>query len=223
VEQKRRELAEAMLAGAVCGSVAHGAAAEYSDVEVIVATDDSVPEGDEYFFDDGVMVECAVVQGERLLATAATVPWNWGIKADAHRHQLAIYDPAGFFDRLTDVAVSIPDEPFERALTETWWWCFETRGKFLNAAAAGDHRRAVYMGWEFAYAASMRIALKQRKPYESVRTLWSDVSSRGYEMASLLEALTGGASALREIAQSVDAVWSAIRVWNPPSSARAAP
>jgi hypothetical protein len=73
-----------MLAGAVYGSVSFGAAAEDSDVEVVVATDDSVEEGDEHFFDEGIMVEYAVVHAERLMATAASVPWNWGITADAN-------------------------------------------------------------------------------------------------------------------------------------------
>jgi kanamycin nucleotidyltransferase len=212
-----------MLAGAVCGSVSYGAAAEHSDVEVIVVTDDSIEEGDEYFFDAGVMVECAVVQAERLLATAASVPWNWGITADAYRHQVAIWDPEAFFDRLRGAAASIPDEPFERALGGTWWWCYEARGKFINGVAADDLPRALYMGWQFAYAASMRIALQERRPYESVRTLWSDVSARGYGMPSLLDALTRGASALPVIARCVDDVWSAIGAGSPPPSAHAAP
>lgn len=209
-----------MIAGAVYGSVSYGAAGEHSDVEVIVVTDETIKEGDEYFFDEGVMVECAVVQADRLVASATKVPWDWGIKADAYRHQVPIWDPKAFFAALRAAAHSIADGRFERALAETWWWCYETRGKFLNALAVGDAARALHTGWQFAYAAAMRIALRDRKPYESMRTLWSDVSSRGYQMEPLLEALTRGASALHEVGQCVDAVWRAIRVWGPPSSAR---
>jgi kanamycin nucleotidyltransferase len=105
-----------MLAGAVIGSVAHGAAAEHSDVELVVVTGATVEERDEYFFDEGVMVECAVVQTERLLTSARSVPWNWGFKADAYRHQKAIWDPDGFFVQLRQAAESIPYDDFERAL-----------------------------------------------------------------------------------------------------------
>jgi hypothetical protein len=212
-----------MLAGAVYGSVSYGAADEHSDVEVLVVTDGTIEEVDQYFFDEGVMVECAIVQADRLLASAAKVPWNWGIKADAYRHQAPIFDSEMFFERLRAAAHSIPDETFERALEGTWWWCYETRGKFLNALTAGDVPRALHIGWQFAYAAAMRIALRERKPYESMRTLWSDVSSRGYRMRPLLDALAGGGAALAEIRQCVDGVWSEIAAWSRPSSAREAP
>jgi hypothetical protein len=119
VERKRRELGEAMLAAAVYGSVAHRAAAQHSDVEVDVVVDETVEERDEYFFDEGVMVECNLVSAERMLSSARRVPWNWGIKADAYRHQEAIWDPGAFFKRLHEAATTIPDEDFDRALAES--------------------------------------------------------------------------------------------------------
>jgi hypothetical protein len=212
-----------MIAGAIYGSVSYGAAGEHSDVEVIVVTDEAIEEVDEYFFDESVMVECAVVQADRLVASAGEVPWNWGIKADAYRHQLPVWDPDAFFEGLRAAALSIPAERFERALEGTWWWCFETRGKFLNALAAGDVPRALNTAWQFAYAAAMRIALRERKPYESMRTVWTDVSSRGYRIEPLLGALADGASALAGLRERLDEVWSEIGAWGRPSSASAAP
>lgn len=212
-----------MLAGAVYGSVAHRAAAEHSDVEVEVVCDGSVEEGDEHFFDEGVMVECNLVNAERMLSSARRVPWNWGIKADAYRHQEPIWDPASFFERLREAAFSSPDEDFGRALRETWWIVYELRENLRNAVAANDLPRAVYLGWEFAYAGAMRIALRERRPYESGRTLWRDAASRGYAMEALIEAVAMGAGALEEITRCVDAVWSEIEAWHAPSSARGGP
>lgn len=206
-----------MLAGAVYGSVAHRAATEHSDVEIGVVTDETVEERDEWFFDEGVMVECAVVQAERLLASARSVPWNWGIKADAYRHQEAIWDPDSFFERLREAADSIHDEDFAPALEHTWWILYEEREKLRYAIAQEDVPRAVYLGWEFAYGAAMRIALRERKPYESGRTLWSDAASRGCGMEKLSEALTRGA--LPEISRCVDDVWRTIGSWDVPSGA----
>jgi predicted nucleotidyltransferase len=224
VERKRRELGEAMLAAAVYGSVAHRAAAEHSDVEVVVVVvDASVDERDEHFFDAGVMVECSLVDAERMLASARRVPWNWGIKADAYRHQEPIWDPGSFFQRLREAARSIPDDDFERALEHSWWILYEGREKLRNAVAADDAPRAVYLGWEYAYSAAMRIALTDRKPYESARTLWRDATSRGYGMAALIEALTAGARARADITSAVDDVWRELGSVGVPSSARGAP
>jgi hypothetical protein len=223
VERKRRELGEAMVAAAVYGSVAHRAAEEHSDVEVDVVCDGTVEERDEYFFDEGVMVECNLVSAERMLSSARRVPWNWGIKADAYRHQEPIWDPGSFFERLREAAFSASEEDFERALGETWWIVYEERQKLKNAVEASDAPRAVYLGWEFAYTAAMWIALEQRRPYESGRTLWSDAASRGYRMPELIEALMQGAGSLPEITRCVDAVWNEIDARSASSSARAAP
>jgi KNTase C-terminal domain len=222
VERKRRELGDAMLAGAVYGSVAHRAAAEHSDVEVIAVVDETVDEGDEHFFDEGVMVECSLANADRLLVSARRVPWNWGIKADAYRHQEPIWDPTSFFERLREAASSIPDDDFEPALEESWWIVYEEREKLRNAVAAGEVPRAVYLGWELAYAAAMRIALINREPYESGRTLWRDAVQRGHGMAALVEALTEGASALEAVKSAVDGVWRELGSLHVPSSARGA-
>jgi kanamycin nucleotidyltransferase len=206
-----------MLAAAVIGSVAHGAAAEHSDVELVVVTDPAVAERDEYFFDEGVMVECALVQAERLLASARSVPWNWGIKADAYRHQIPLFDPKRFFERVRRASESIVDEEFELALEQSWWILFEERGKLRNAIAQEDTPRAVYLGWELAYGAAMRIALRERRPYESVRTLWRDAASRGYGMRELVDALVQGS--LPEITRRIDDLWGTIGAWDVPPGA----
>jgi hypothetical protein len=206
-----------MLAAAVYGSVAHGAATEHSDVEVGVVCNETVEERDEWFFDEGVMVECALVQSERLLASARSVPWNWGIKADAYRHQVAIWDPDSFYERLRDAACSIPDEHFAPALEHTWWILYEEREKLRSAIAQQDVPRAIYLGWEFAYGAAMRHALRERSPYASGRTLWRDAASRDRRLAELIEALTRGA--LTEITRCVDDVWRTVGAWDVPPGA----
>jgi KNTase C-terminal domain len=207
-----------MLAAAVYGSVAHRAATEYSDVEIGVVTDETVDERDEWFFDQGVMVECAVAQADRLLASARSVPWNWGIKADAYRHQEVIWDPGSFFERLREAAWSHTDEDFAPPLEHTWWILYEEREKLRSAIAQEDAPRAVYLGWELAYGAAMRIALREQRPYESGRTLWSDAAARGYGMQNLLEALTSSDPA--EIARCVDDVWRIVGAWDVPAGAR---
>jgi hypothetical protein len=180
-------------------------------------TDETVEERDEWFFDEGVMVECAFAHPDRLLASARSVPWNWGIKADAYRCQEPIWDPDSFFERLREAAASIPDEAFAPALEHTWWILYEERKKLAGAIVQGDVPRAVYLGWEFAYAAAMRIALRERRPYESGRTLWSDAASRGHGMAALVDALVQGA--VPEITRRLDDVWRTVGGWDVPAAA----
>jgi hypothetical protein len=36
----------------------------------------------------------------------------------------------------------------------------------------GDAPRVLFHAWEFAYWAALRIALRERRPYESDRTRW---------------------------------------------------
>ena len=75
--------------------------------------------------------------------------------------------------------------------------------------------RMSYTGWEFAYSAAMHIALQERKPYESGRTLWRDVTTRGYGMKELVDVLTAGA--LEKITGALDNVWEHIKAWGAPS------
>jgi hypothetical protein len=93
---------------------------------------------------------------------------------------------------------------------ENWWVVYEERQKLRNAVAANDVPRALYLCWEFAYSAAMRIALEERKPYESGRTLWRDAASRRYGMEQLIEALSRRHGALAEITPAVDGVWDQI-------------
>ncbi len=76
-----------------------------------------------------------------------------------------------------------------------------------------DH---VVEGWGFALAAAMHIALYEQRPYESGRTLWQDVTSRGYGMRELVDILTAGA--LEDISPAVDEVWRQISQWGTPES-----
>ncbi len=212
--RKRAELGPHATAAACYGSVAHGAAAEHSDVELIVIVDDEASAREEMLVEDGVLVECDLVPAARMLTAAARVTWTWGIEADAYRHHLILWDPDDFFSRLHDVATAIDRASFQAALGESWWRAYEGRGKVLNAVAERDRPCALYLGWGFAYSAAMRIALYDQAPYESVRTLWRDVSARGYGVNRLADMLADGS--LEEVRDAVENVWEQTRAWGAP-------
>ncbi|HZU13315.1 MAG TPA: kanamycin nucleotidyltransferase C-terminal domain-containing protein [Chloroflexota bacterium] len=216
VEECRQELGSRLLAAACYGSVAHHAAGPHSDVEIVLVTDDTVPYRDEYFFQDGILVECTTLSAMRMLEAASRIPPDWGIKYDQYRHHLALYDSVAFFPRLHAVADARPNVPFSTALQESWFTAYEMRGKVLNAVAAGDTSTALSAGWSFAFWAAMRIALHERVPYESTRTLWKEVAARGYGMRDLIEALTAGKVA--DVPRTVEAVWHAMDRWDMPPS-----
>ncbi len=215
LERKRDGLGTRVVAAACYGSVAHRAAREHSDVEITIITDETVPYEDEYFFEQGTLIECTLVSEARMLAAARRVTAAWGIEADQYRHHHVLYDPDRFFPRLWAVAEDLSPSDFDRALAESWWWVYELRGKVLNALADDDTPCAIYTAWTFAYWTAMRVALRERRPYESGRTLWQEVADRGYGMAELVDALATGQ--LPEIGRGVEVVWERTRSWGAPA------
>lgn len=214
VERKKRELGEHLVAAACYGSVAHHASMEYSDIELIVLTDDTVEPREDIFFDSGIMVECDILPASRMLKATQRVTIRWGIEADQYLHHLVLWDPNQFFPRLWATARELPAEDFERALKASWWTEYEIRTKALNAQLLADRIRLCSHGWDFAKAAAMHIALHKRKPYESGRTLWQDVTARGYGMKELVDALTTGN--IQQIPSAIDEVWKQTKIWGAP-------
>lgn len=213
-EQVRAELSEHLVAAAIYGSVAHGAASAASDVELTLITDEAVPYADEYCFEQGIMVEYTLVPEARMLAAARRVSTTWGIEADQYRHHHVLWDPSGFFPRLWEVAESIPDVSFAEAEHVAWWRACEGHGKFQSAIVASDLPRIHYTAWQFAYVTALRIALHERLPYESGRTIWKDVAERGYGMNSLLDALT--ARDATSIEAAIVHTWNVTQLWGKP-------
>jgi kanamycin nucleotidyltransferase len=216
VERLHSELGEHLLAAAVYGSVAHGAAGRHSDVEIVLVTDETVPYRDVQQFEDGILVEYTLISAERKLTAARRVEPKWGVQADQYRHHLVLWDPDGFFPRCHEAARTLPDEAFEEALAESWWLAYELRGKLLSALLAGDLARIHFGGWEFAQVTALRIALRERVPYESGRTLWRDAAARGHGIDVLVEALTAGGDHKR-IEWAVEAVWAETGTWGAPT------
>lgn len=213
--RKRAELGNRLVACGIYGSVAHGAALPHSDLELIFVLDGESDGWDENVLLEGIPAECNFRSGPRLVKWARHVGPDWGIEADQYRHHLVLWDPGQFFDRLHAAAVDLPDAAFDSALAEGWWGAFEGRGKVLNGLLSGDPARTIWSGWDFAFAAAMRIALVQRRPYERGRTLWADAATRGFGMPTLLDALTHGA--LGQMEAAVEHVWQQMRDWGTPA------
>jgi len=214
LKRKHHELGTRVRAAACYGSVAHRAAREHSDVELTIITDETVPYEDEYFFEQGTLVECTLVSEARMLAAARLVPVDWGIKSDQYRHHHVLYDPDQFFPRLWSVANDLAPSDFDQALAESWWHVYELRGKVHNAVADDDVVRAIYTAWTFAYWTAMRIALHERRPYESGRTLWREVANRGYGMPELVDGLVTGR--LPEVGWGLETAWERTSSWGAP-------
>jgi hypothetical protein len=214
VERKRQALGDHLRAAACYGSVAHYAASEYSDVEIVLLTDESIETREELFFVEGTMVECDMLPVARMLRAVQRVTKHWGVEADQYRCHLVLLDLDAIFPELWERARNIPDATFMEALSAAWWWCYESHNKLRNACLADDGPRIHSEGWFFANTAAMHIALHERRPYESGRTLWQDVVKRGYGMGKLVGCLTDGP--LEEILPAVDDVWGRIGRWGAP-------
>ncbi|HLY30477.1 MAG TPA: hypothetical protein VKQ36_05585 [Ktedonobacterales bacterium] len=214
--RKQAELGGSLLAVALYGSVAHHAAREYSDVEIILLTDDETPALEERFFEQGIMVECDRLPATRMIAAASRVDPEWGIEADQYRHHLVLVDPERLFPQVWAAALNIAEEAFAAPLARSWWWAYELLGKLRNAVGLGDDAQTRYIGWRYAYAVALRIALYEHQPYESLRTLWGDVTTRGYGMRELTATLSG--APLAEVEVSALAVWEQTCAWGEPTN-----
>jgi predicted nucleotidyltransferase len=180
------------LAGAVYGSVAHGSARRYSDLELVVLTTDGVPPAEEQFVRHGILVELDRLPASRMLAAASQVTPLWGIEADQYRYHWEIWDPERIFAQVRARATSVPDTAFRQALHASRYRLQELWGKFLNAAEACEADTAFDVAWRFAHAAAMRLALRERRPFERGRTLWREARERSAWMDQLVDALIGG-------------------------------
>ncbi|HLZ23692.1 MAG TPA: kanamycin nucleotidyltransferase C-terminal domain-containing protein [Ktedonobacterales bacterium] len=208
------EHGEHLIAAAVYGSVARAEASAESDVELTIITDETVEYADAYCFEQGILVEYTMVPAARMLAASRRVTPAWGIEADQYRRHLVLWDPTGFFPTLWRAARDIPDGAFAEAAHTAWWHAFEGRGKYHNAARMGDLPRIHYTAWQFAYMTALRIALHERRPYTSGRTIWTDVVVRGYGMSGLLAALTAGS--VDHISAAIELVWAETQLWGKP-------
>ncbi len=213
-EHRRRALGHHVLAVACYGSVAHGRTDAASDLEMIVLTDDGVPAIDEHFIEDGVQVECDLLPFERLLAAAVRVADDWGAEADCYRSTRAVWDPDARFAAVRAAHLATPNAHFAVALERSWWAARELREKVRSQAGAGDGPGVRFAAWQYAYRAAMRIALHDRAPYESSRTLWAEAAARGYGMPGALAALVRGEP--RDLEAAVARLHNKVGAWGAP-------
>ena len=180
------------LAAACYGSVAHGRADVHSDLELLILTDDGVPPVDIHVLEYNVQVECDVLSVARLLNAARRVTPEWGFEADCYRYHLVLWDPHHHFDAVRTASLQIPAASFAEALEQSWWSHRELAETVRAACKAGDPPGIHHAAWQYLVSTAARIALHERRPYESLRALWADVTRRGYGTREMVVALTSG-------------------------------
>ena len=170
--------------------VAHRAARQHSDLELVVLTTDDAPPKEIQVIHDGILVELDSLPASRMLEAAGRVTAAWGLEADQYRVFAPLYDPDHWFPRVRERSEAVPRAAFAGPLEVNRLRLLEVCGKFFNAMEEGDAASMRDVGWRYAHAAALRVALLQRRPYESGRTLWRDARTRGFELAGLIDALT---------------------------------
>ncbi len=192
VWEYRRNLGEHMVAAACYGSVAHGRADLYSDLELLVLTDTGVEAVNVHTMRNQIQVECDVLPVERLRHAAQIVTVEWGVEADCYRHHWILWDPTKQFTTVRETALAKPGERFEDALSESWWSVREWANKVVAMIGAGNAAGAEFSAWQYLYQVALRIALVQEEPYGSLRTLWQEASARGFGATEMLDVLATG-------------------------------
>lgn len=192
--EARTRWGDACRAVAVYGSVAHGAARRYSDLEVVVLTTDDVVAEETQVIRDGILVEVDVLPATRMLSAAARVTPFWGLEADQYRVFYPLYDPSALFPQVRATSLAVPTAAFVQPLRDNELRLLEVFGKFSNARDDQDAATMCDTGWRYAHAAALRTALLDGRPFESGRTLWADARTRGFGLDDLISALAEGSA-----------------------------
>ena len=193
--EARTRWGAACRAVAVYGSVAHGAARRYSDLEVVVLTTEEVVAQETQVIRDGILVEVDVLPARAMLSAAGRVTPFWGLEADQYRVFAPLYDPSALFPQVRAASLAVPPVAFVQPLHHNELGLLEVLGKFCNAADEQDAATMRDVGWQYAHAAALRAALLDRRPFESGRTLWANARGRGFGLNALISALAEGPAA----------------------------
>ncbi|WP_020373428.1 kanamycin nucleotidyltransferase C-terminal domain-containing protein [Sulfobacillus thermosulfidooxidans] len=205
-----------IVAAGIYGSVAYNEMTLWSDLEMMIVVSENIAPREERFFAGSLLIECDIVTPSQLWKGAHRVTVEWGLEADAYRHQWILWDPGQWFDRLRMHAEQIPSRAFEHALQESWWMFYEWGCKWRSAMIQKDADRIVSLSWKLAWLAALRWALFTRKPFRSERTMWRDMREANTVLTKLLDALKtpyypGIQAALHDL-------WTQTNEWGRPST-----
>lgn len=181
-----------LVAAAIYGSVAHQAAEAHSDLEILLLTTDAVPSQEAYGSREGILVELDRLPLSQMLAAAERVGPDWGLEADQYRVFTPLWDPQHVLGEVRRRSLGVCSQAFAGPLRVSRFQLAELWGKLRNAEAAHDGTRVRDVGFLLARRAALTIALLDREPFASARTMWDDVRRRGYAMELLLDVLTQG-------------------------------
>ena len=157
---------------AVYGSVAKLEDAEYSDLELWVATTDAVPSRDLLSIYKGCSVEVFYGPAQMFLDDTAKVNPMWPIRADMRRSYLVLFECDEFFSRLRVAAGNIQERDFHSALREQMLWTQQLIGKIRNAWVQSDNYGLLAAGRDLAFSSTLLVGLANRRYYPGQRGLY---------------------------------------------------
>jgi kanamycin nucleotidyltransferase len=161
-----------IIAIALYGSVAKNEDAEFSDLELWVATTEAVPSRDLLSRYRGCSVEVFYGPAQLFLDDAAAVDPFWPIRADMRRSYVVLFERDGFFSSLQAAAQSLESSDFDEATRAQMLWLQEALGKLLNAHARADSYGVLAAGRDFAFGTALLVGLVNRRYYPGQRGLY---------------------------------------------------
>lgn len=214
-----REVAEKILAKygdrvtaiAVYGSVAKGEDKEHSDVDMWVATSDSV-EDERFFVYKGLPISVAWTTEEARLHAARTVTPFWPLDADENRSCIVLYERGNFMQRLAEAVESLREDDFLRSMTVLMSRTNETWNKMRNAWESGDQYRLLVEARWLALESAMMLGLASRRYYKGGRGLYQmskEMPKQPKDYAILLD-VAGGftTSDGKEVYKAAGTLWA---------------
>jgi kanamycin nucleotidyltransferase len=214
----RQNYGENLLALGLYGSLARGSDGPFSDIEMhCVVAGTGVDTSFEWSAGPW-KAEVDVYSPDALLAQAAAVDGDWSVTHGALVDVHPLYDPDGFFPRLRQVALTLPDALFHSRMEEVIVGeIYEIIGKIRNAGAAKAHASLPFYVTRLAYLSACLQGLRHRALYTSVSKIFTEalaLPSPPSGMAELCALVTSGElSDPQRILAVAYQYWDGVEAW----------
>ncbi|MEC0240164.1 kanamycin nucleotidyltransferase C-terminal domain-containing protein [Paenibacillus dokdonensis] len=209
---------ETILAIGLYGSIAQGIDGPYSDIEILVVTEDGISLSDYEFIYLPFKIEISMKQKHEVWQTASAVDDSWAIKAGVYAHLEAIYDPSGLVVQIQALSEQVSEEAIRETMRDFMIWePYETMGKIRNNKIAGNDHYLPLGAKDLAWQTAKLIGIANRTFYNTRARTYEEslaMPSRPSGYDELIHLLMRGHLHDTELVyERCECLWSGLNEW----------
>jgi hypothetical protein len=183
-----------VLATYVCGSTSKKLDRPFSDLELIVVVRDQTEIPMKYYLHRGLIIDIQYLKSSNILEAAEKITDNWPWEADQYRNRIALYERAGWFEKL-DAAIAKNDKAGSvEAIRKSFMMMTESMAVMRNAILTNDKVGVLSKGRLLAEDAARIVLLLNRRYVTTTGWLWKivfDLREKPEDFRVLVEKMAG--------------------------------